>query len=300
MVHRKTAETSGQTAGIDMDHMTGSEVTDTGTLSGARDHARSLARAAVADRVVPVTAAVLPADASGAVPLWAETIRSGSYAARRLLRESIVRIEDVEGDACIQLLLHSAIQPAERLNAADTVKVQWQAYLGAGSLLLSDMGRVLMTIVGDTSQRHDCLCGASTRHGNDERYGDGGVAGAHPSGRDLLALGVAKLGGSRRDVAPSLNLFKSAHTDVTGALHLDGEPRPGTYVDLRAEMDVWFTIANTPHPLDERPAYTGTAVRCRAWIPVPIDTAADPLRTATPERQRAFENTDDFLTSTHS
>ena len=27
---------------------------------------------------------------------------------------------------------------------ADTVKVQWNAYLGAGSLLLSDMGRVLM------------------------------------------------------------------------------------------------------------------------------------------------------------
>ena len=38
----------------------------------------------------------------------------------------------------------------ERLNVADTVKVPWQAYLGAGHPLLSDQGRVLATVVADT------------------------------------------------------------------------------------------------------------------------------------------------------
>jgi uncharacterized protein YcgI (DUF1989 family) len=33
---------------------------------------------------------------------------------------------------------------------ADTIKVQWNGYLGKGKLLLSDMGRVLMSILQDT------------------------------------------------------------------------------------------------------------------------------------------------------
>jgi urea carboxylase-associated protein 2 len=286
-----------------MDDTTGSDATDTGTLAGARDHARSLAAAVVADRILPVTAADLPDGGGpagggpgqgGAVALWAETVNPGSYAARRLPRGCVVRLEDVEGDACVQLMLHNAWQPAERLNVADTVKVQWQAYLGEGSLLLSDMGRVLMTVVADTSQRHDCLAAASTRRGNEARYGDGRIGGPHPSGRDLLALAIAKLGGSRRDVAPNVNLFKSARVDATGGLHLDGEPRPGAHIDLRAEMDVLLTIANTPHPLDDRRTYTSTAVRCWAWIPA-ASSGDDPRRTSTPERRRAFENTDDLL-----
>ena len=67
-------------------------------------------------------------------------------------RDAVLRIADVDGDACVQLLVFNADAPAERLNVADTVKVQWQAYLGPGALLLSDMGRVLMTIVGDTQR----------------------------------------------------------------------------------------------------------------------------------------------------
>jgi uncharacterized protein YcgI (DUF1989 family) len=32
------------------------------------------------------------------------------------------------------VLVYNAEHPTERLNVADTVKVQWQAYLGLGSL----------------------------------------------------------------------------------------------------------------------------------------------------------------------
>ena len=269
----------------------GSNANDTGTLEGAREHARSLAGIGDAARAVPVTIADLPVGAGAAAPLWAERLGAGGYASRRLPRGSILQIDDVEGDACVQLLVHSATQLAERLNVADTVKVQWQAYLATGSLLLSDMGRVLMTIVDDTSERHDCLCATSTRRSNEARYGDGGVGGRHPSGRDLLALGLAKFGGTRRDVAANINLFKSVRVDDTGGLHLDGEARPGTHVTLRAEMDVLVTVANTPHPLDERPTYTSSPVCCSAWLPREGTGEVDPHPGATPERQRAFENT---------
>ena len=272
--------------------------TATNTLTGARDHARSLAGAApTSGPTVPsATATDVPATAAGATMCWAETIMPGGYASRRLPRGAIVRFEDVDGDACLQLLVHNAAQPLERINTADTVKVQWQAYLGAGALLLSDMGRVLMTIVSDTSERHDCLCGCSSRLSNEQRYGDAGASGAHPNARDMLALGVAKFGMSRADVAPNINLFKSVRVDSSGGLHLDGDVRPRTHVELRAEIDVIVTVANTPHPLDDRAEYTSTPVRCRAWVPPPVavadGAAADPYRSATPERLRAFQNTD--------
>lgn len=244
---------------------------------------------------VPSSAAVdVPAEALGATIIWDETIDAGGYASRRIPRNGIVRISDAVGDACVQLLVHNALRPAERLNVADTVKVQCQAYLDAGALLLSDMGRVLITLVSDTSSRHDCLCGSTSRQANERHYGDAAVGGAHPSGRDLLALGVAKFGLSRRDVPPSINLFKSVRVDQTGAMNFDGEPRPGTYVDLRAEMDVIVTLANTPHPLDDRAEYASSRVRCLAWLPQWPRAGDDPLRNATPERNRAFENTDEF------
>jgi len=264
----------------------------TGTLAGARDHARSQAGAmssAVDAPVVP-GAAVLPEGVDGDL-VWAQTIGGGDYASCRLPKGSVLRIIDVDGEACTQLLVHNARQPAERLNVADTVKVQWQAYLAAGAQLLSDMGRVLMTIVADTSGRHDCLCGCTSIATNTARYGDGGASGATPNGRDLLALGVAKLGLSRLDVGPNVNLFTSVRVDGAGALHLDGSVRPGALVDLRAEMDVFVTLANTPHPLDDRPVYTSTPVECVAWMP----SASAPLSPATPERLRAAQNTDAFL-----
>ena len=59
----------------------------------------------------------------------------------------MVRLTDVDGDACAHVVLHNALLPSERLNLADTVKVQWQAYPTTGSALLSDRGRVLATIV---------------------------------------------------------------------------------------------------------------------------------------------------------
>jgi uncharacterized protein YcgI (DUF1989 family) len=62
-------------------------------------------------------------------------------------------------------------------------------------------------------------------------------------------------------------------------------------------MDVLVLLANTPHPLDERAEYAGTAVRVTAWRGLGAEPD-DPLRVATPERQRAFLNTDEFVAVT--
>lgn len=274
--------------------------TDTGTTAtttGARDHARAMGstRVRCMPTVPPVDAADLPAGVAPDAVLWDEVVAPGGYAVLRLPVGARLRLTDLDGDACAGLLIHRADHPTERLNVADTVKVQWQAYLGTGSLLLSDLGRVLATVTDDTSGRHDTFCGTTTRAANERRYGHGGVHGPHPNGRDHLAVALAKAGRSRRDIAPNVNLFKGVRVHDDGALAFDGDPRPGAHVELRAELPLLVSIVDVPHPVDPRPTYAVTPLRVTAWRgePTPAD---DPHRHATPEAARAFLATDLELT----
>ncbi len=169
----------------------------------ARDHARAMAGTVVeAMPVLPPVADDLPADVSVDDLVWEETIAAGGYATRRLKRGSRLRLIDLKGDACASMLLFNAEMPTERLNVADTVKVQWNAYLGAGKLLLSDMGRVLMSVLEDNAETHDCFCGTSNATSNAAKYGNGANSGPTPNGRDRFLLGAAKHGLQRRDVHP--------------------------------------------------------------------------------------------------
>src|SRR5262245_45117424 len=127
----------------------------TASTDGARAHARAQADAAGAQMRIPAT----PGDVPPGTLTWAESVPFGSYTTRVLARGTRLRLIDVDGSACAHVLLFRADAPWERLNVADTMKVPWQAYLGTGHPLLSDQGRVLATIVADTSGKHDTLCG---------------------------------------------------------------------------------------------------------------------------------------------
>jgi uncharacterized protein len=261
----------------------------------ARDHARSQAGTAVeAMPLVPPVADDLPEGVSASDLLWEETIAAGGYATRRLPRGSRLRLIDLKGDACASVLIFNAEMPTERLNVADTVKVQWNAYLGQGKLLLSDMGRVMMSFLADDAETHDAFCGTSNAATN-ARYGDGSNSGPNPNGRDRFLLGAAKHGLQRRDVHPCVNLFKGATIAADGAIAPQIGPfEPGRSLILRAEMDVIVVIANCPHVLDPRPDWTVTPLRATAWRGA-VTPADDPIRTATPEGLRAFQNVEDYF-----
>jgi len=262
----------------------------------ARDHARRMAGSvAEAMPVLPPFAADLPSGVSSDDLLWEETIASGGYAARRLARGARLRLIDLKGDACASLLVFNAEMPSERLNVADTVKVQWNAYLGSGKLLLSDMGRVLMSFLEDGAGTHDAFCGTSNAASNAAKYGNGANSGPTPNGRDRLLLGAAKYELQRRDVHPCINLFKGATIEADGRIvPVIGPFAPSRSLILRAEMEVIVVIANCPHVLDPRAAWTVTPLRATAWRG-PVTGADDPVRTATPEGLRAFENVEDYF-----
>lgn len=261
----------------------------------ARDHARAQANTQVeAMPILPPVADDLPAGVAASDLLWEETIAPGGYASRRLARGARLRLIDAGGDACASLNIFNAELLTERLNVADTVKVQWNAYLGAGRLLLSDMGRVLASIIEDDACRHDTFCGVSNAAINAGKYGEGRNSGAFPNGRDRLILGAAKHGLTGRDVHPCVNLFKGTRIEADGTISpIIGPFKPGGAVTLRCEMELIVVIANCPHVLDPRPDWHSTPLRTTAWRG-PETPEHDPVRNATPEGQRAFLNTEDY------
>ncbi|MFD9960911.1 urea amidolyase associated protein UAAP1 [Amycolatopsis sp. NPDC058986] len=268
----------------------------TATTYGARDHARAQAGTVVDTMpIIPAHTAEPPAGVAAADLTWAETVAGGGYTHRVLARGTRLRLTDPTGDACAHLLLFNADAPWERLNVADTVKVQWNAYLGESVALLSDQARVLATLVADSGGRHDALCGTSTVDGNAERYGDGSPQGPSPAGLALFTLAAAKHGLTPRDLPPSLSFFQGVRVGGAGELEFTGSAGAGHTVELRTELPVVVLIANVPHPLDPR-EYTSGPLQILAWRDRP-STPDSPEWTHTPEAQRAFENTADYLTA---
>ncbi|WP_369370047.1 urea amidolyase associated protein UAAP1 [Promicromonospora sp. Populi] len=271
----------------------------TATTTGAKAHAREQEGAAAPGlpRVLHPASAYpgdLPQGVTADDLVWAETVPPGGYTSLVVAAGTRVRVRDTTGDACAHLLAFHADQPTERLNVADTVKVQWQAFLTTGHLLLSDQGRALATIVEDTAgnradaPRHDALFGTSTLARNTERYGSGDAFGPSPAGRELFALAAAKHGLARRDIPPSVTFFEGVSVSDAGRAAFVGSPGPAS-LTLVAELPLIVLLASTAHPLDSRREFVAGPLDVVAWPGAPTQPG-DPRWAATPEGRRAYEN----------
>ena len=83
----------------------------------------------------------------------------------------VFRIVDLGGNQAVDTLFYSASEATERYSATDTIRRQQMLYLTTGSMLYSNCGNVMLTIVADTCGRHDTLGGACAAESNTVRYG---------------------------------------------------------------------------------------------------------------------------------
>jgi uncharacterized protein len=224
--------------------------------------------------------------APGAV-ISRETVPPGWYTILTLRRGEAVRIVDDSGRSSVSLIGWRQEDTSERINCADTVKVQWTAAIAKGRVILSDMGHVLLSVIEDTSGAHDLLVGGSTPASTLSAYGA-----VTRNTRDNFLAAAAKIGLDTRDIPPCVTFFAPVSVGADGRFAWTApRKRAGDFVDLRAEMNLVLALSNCPHPLDPaRPAASGdiTLVRHRA----PPAAADDPCRTASPEAARAFVFTD--------
>jgi urea carboxylase-associated protein 2 len=233
------------------------------------------------------------ATAFGAAPIEPDKIISreqvpaGWYATVRLRRGEALRMIDDTGRSSVSLIGWREEDTSERINCADTVKVQWSAAISKGRVLLSDMGRVFLSLIEDTSGAHDIMVGGSTAASTHAAFGT-----TTRNTQDNFLAAAAKIGLGLRDIPPCATFFAPVSLDEKGRfLWNSGRKRAGDFVDLRAEMNLVLVVSNCAHPLDPaRPAASGpiTLIRHRAPPPAPDD----PCRTTSPEIVRAFEFTD--------
>src|ERR1700716_4497606 len=160
-----------------------------------------------------------------------EQVRAGGYATVRLRRGEALRIIDDSGRSSVSLIGWREEDTSERINCADTVKVQWSAAISKGRVILSDMGRVLLSLVEDTSGAHDLLVGGSTPASALAAYG----ATSRNTHENFLSA-AAKIGLGLRDIPPCVTFFAPVSLDAKGRFLWHGaRKRPGDFVDLRAE-----------------------------------------------------------------
>lgn len=222
-----------------------------------------------------------------AMVVFSETVPGGWYANYRLRAGERIRISTPGGDSAVALIAWNSEDTSERLNHADSIKIQWTAALTKGRLLFSDMGRVLFSIVEDTSGAHDVLAGGLNAAGVRRKYG------SHTTLRDTrtnFVLAAGKFGLDPSDIPPFVTFFAPVSVAGDGSLiWRDGARRAGDFVELRAEMDLLVAISNCPHPLDPSPAYVAGAIEVSTLAALPPD-GADFCRNATVEAVRGFEN----------
>ena len=228
---------------------------------------------------------------------WEETGPAGAYWTRVLPRWTTLRVTDVDGAGAVSLLAYNADQPSERYNAPDTTKVQNMIFLTAGWVLLSDMGRVLLSITADDAGDHETLSGGTNAATVAAKYGTDGSYlrvrnDRYTNDHDNFVAALGRHGLDRRDIVPNVNLFSRVEVGADGDLRwVPGVTRPGAWVDLRAEMDVLVALSATPHVLDPSPVWKPGPLQVTVWRG-PEPAADDPCRTRSPEAIRAFENTD--------
>ncbi|WP_028081576.1 urea amidolyase associated protein UAAP2 [Solimonas soli] len=181
-----------------------------------------------------------------------------------LRRGQVLRIVDLEGQQAVDTLFYNAADFSERYSAQDTLCAQNGAYVTTGTRILSNEGRTMLTVIGDTCGAHDtsagaCSCEANTvRFGHHTRY-------MHAC-RENFLVEVAKHGMGKRDIVGNINFFMNVPVEPDGRLAIvDGVSKPGDYVELRAEMDVLCVISNCPQINNPCNGFNPTPVRVLIW-----------------------------------
>jgi uncharacterized protein len=224
--------------------------------------------------------------------LCTETVPGGATWSHVLKRGTALRITDVEGGANVAAYFLNFELPAERFNLPDTLKAQHTARLTRGHVLYSDMGRVLCSIIADTVGWHDPLAGISNAALIEKKYGRLSYQQArnewHQNARDGLAVELGKYGLGPRDLHATVNFFSKVTVDSEGNLHYSANnSKAGSYVELRAEMNVLVLLNTCPHPLDDGNVYAPKPVEL-SIAQVPAPRTDDFCRTFCPENARGF------------
>lgn len=181
---------------------------------------------------------------------WSGVLRQGQT----------LRITDLEGCQAVDTLFYSLSDPTERYSAQDTVLSQGSPYVGLGTRLMSNEGRVMATVTADSCGRHDTSAGACSCEANTVRFGHH-TKYMHAC-RENFLLALSRHGLGKRDIVGNINFFMNVPIGPDGSLAIvDGISKPGDHVEVTAAMDLLCVISNCPQVNNPCNGFNPTPVR---------------------------------------
>src|SRR5258708_15246714 len=185
---------------------------------------------------------------------WSRIIRQGQT----------LRIIDSEGQQAVDALLYCADDSAERYSAQDTLCLQGSAYVGLGTRLVSNKGRVMARITADSCGQHDTSAGCCSCESNAVRFGE--ETKYQHACRENFILELSKYGMTKRDIVSNLNFFMNVPIDPSGNFTVvDGISAAGNHVDITPDTDVIFVISDYPQVDNPCNGCNPTPVRVLVW-----------------------------------
>lgn len=198
--------------------------------------------------------------------IYNATVLAGDGWMHELLPGQVLRIVDVEGNQAADTLFYDADNPEDHYSAIATITGQGNIYLTTGSILRTESGKELLTIVADTCGRHDTVGGSCSAQSNTVRYSHDKLP-MHNC-RDTFMLQLAKhdSGYTKRDLAPNINFFMNVPVSSDGGLKFDdGVSGPGCYVEMKAIRRTMVLISNCPQLNNPCNAYNPTPIQLLIW-----------------------------------
>lgn len=230
--------------------------------------------------------------------LFETVIPGGWNFSHNLKKGTCLRLTDIEGGVNATGLIYNSENLAERYNMADTLKAQFTSYLTKGYAIYSDMGRILLSIIDDTCGWHDTMTACSTKQSNLEKYGEKNYQefhnGYYRDAQTSLITEISKYGMTLRDLHSSVNFFTRINVDEKGDLSFAEQGKPGSYIDLQAEMNSLVVLNTCPHPLDTNPKYEPKPLKVTIWK-ADCGVEENPCYQKCDQNKRGFTNTINYF-----
>ena len=187
--------------------------------------------------------------------LRSETVPHNTGWASELRKGQVIRIS---GTTTVDFVAFSLQNLRERFDQARTKVYNMKLFISAGDKLMSKANQHLMTIVEDTYRdgTHDLqkgMCSGSRfqlakREGRLKEYYLRDLEIPDHGCWENLSRALSPYGVTPEDIPSPFNLYQTMKIDgVSGRMeHTTIRPKPGTYVDLRAEIDLLVALSACP------------------------------------------------------
>ncbi len=206
-----------------------------------------------------------PSDKHPEAAVYTAVIAAGEPFMTEVKAGQTLRLLDLEGNQAVDTLFYSAQNPRERYDVQRTLRKQNRVYLSAGSVLYSNLGNPMLSIVADTCGRHDTLGGACAQESNTVRYALD-TRYMHSCRDNFLRASLHDGRLAKRDISANINFFMNVPVTPEGGLTFeDGISAPGKYVELVAHMDIIVLISNCPQLNNPCNGYNPTPAQVLVW-----------------------------------